>query len=64
MLRELLSDYIDSPATHMLCLNAGVALLACDQVSSLSEGIKLASMTLRERKAKYKLAEIIECSQS
>ncbi|HEX3639705.1 MAG TPA: anthranilate phosphoribosyltransferase, partial [Ktedonobacteraceae bacterium] len=64
MLRELLSDYIDSPATHLLCLNAGVALLACDQVSSLNEGVKLASATLREGKAKYKLAEIIEYSQS
>ncbi|HEY4033128.1 MAG TPA: anthranilate phosphoribosyltransferase [Ktedonobacteraceae bacterium] len=64
MLRELLSDYIDSPATHMLCLNAGAALLACDQVSSLSEGVKLASATLREGKAKSKLAQVIECSQS
>ena len=64
MLRELLSDYIDSPATHLLCLNAGVALLACDQVSSLAEGIKLASATLREGKAKRKLVEVIECSQS
>jgi len=64
MLRELLSDYIDAPATHMLCLNAGVALLACDQVSSLNEGVKLASATLREGKAKRKLAEVVECSQS
>ncbi len=64
ILRELLSDYIDSPATHLLCLNAGAALLACDQVSSLSEGIKLASATLRDGKAKYKLAQVIEYSQS
>jgi len=64
MLCELLSDYIDSPATHMLCLNAGAALLACDQVSSLAEGVKLASAVLREGKAKRKLAEIVECSQS
>jgi anthranilate phosphoribosyltransferase len=64
MLRELLSDFIDSPATHMLCLNAGAALLACDQVSSLAEGVKLASAVLREGKAKRKLAEVVECSQS
>jgi len=64
MLHELLSDYIDSPATHMLCLNAGAALLACDQVSSLSEGVKLASTTLRDGKAKHKLEEIIEYSQT
>src|SRR5436305_5247094 len=64
MLRELLSGYVDSPATRLLCLNAVAALLACDQVSSLSEGIKLASATLRDGKAKYKLAQVIECSQS
>jgi anthranilate phosphoribosyltransferase len=64
MLRELLSGYSDSPASQMLCLNAGAALLACDQVSSLKEGVKLASTTLREGKAKRKLAEIVEFSQS
>ena len=64
MLRELLSGYSDSPAIHMLYLNAGVALLACDQVSSLKEGVKLASATLREGKAKRKLAEIVEYSQA
>jgi anthranilate phosphoribosyltransferase len=64
MLRELLSGYSDSPAIHMLCLNASAALLACDQVSSLKEGVKLASATLRESKAKHKLAEIVEYSQS
>ena len=64
MLRELLSDYIDSPATRLLCLNAGTALLVCDQVSSLTEGIQLARATLREGKAKQKLVEVIECTQS
>src|SRR5438270_3703548 len=34
MLRELLSDYIDTPASDMLCLNAGAALLANERVSS------------------------------
>jgi len=64
MLRELLSEYTDTPATHMLCLNAGTALLACDLVSSLAEGVKLAQATLREGKAKRKLTEVIECSQA
>ena len=64
MLRELLSAYIDTPATHMLCLNAGAALLACDLVSSLPEGVKLAQATLREGKAKRKLAEVIACSRA
>jgi anthranilate phosphoribosyltransferase len=64
ILRELLSEYTDTPATHMLCFNAGAALLACDLVSSLPEGVKLAQATLREGKAKRKLAEIIACSQA
>jgi len=64
MLRELLSGYADTPATHMLCLNAGAALLANDQVSSIQEGIKLARATLSDGKAKQKLADVIACSQS
>lgn len=64
MLHELLSTYIDIPATHMLCFNTGAALLACDLVSSLPEGVKLAQATLKEGKARYKLTEIIECSQA
>jgi len=64
MLRELLSSYIDTPATHMLCLNAGAALLASDQVDSLQEGVKLVQATLREGKAKQKLADVIAYSQS
>jgi anthranilate phosphoribosyltransferase len=63
MLRELLSEYSDIPATHMLCINTGAALLACDLVSSLPEGVKLAQATLQEGKAKRKLAEVIECSR-
>jgi anthranilate phosphoribosyltransferase len=63
LMRELLSDYIDTPATHMLCLNAGAALLASEQVASLKDGIKLARATLREGKARQKLADVIACSQ-
>jgi anthranilate phosphoribosyltransferase len=63
MLRKLLSDYVDTPATQMLCLNTGAALLANEQVSSLVDGIKLARATLREGKARRKLADVIECSQ-
>jgi anthranilate phosphoribosyltransferase len=64
MLRELLSGYVDTPATHMLCLNAGAALLANDQVASLQDGIKLARATLHEGKARQKLADVVACSQS
>jgi anthranilate phosphoribosyltransferase len=64
LLRALLSDYTDTPAAHMLCLNAGAALLASDIVPSLQDGIKLAQATLREGKAKRKLADVIEFSQS
>jgi anthranilate phosphoribosyltransferase len=64
MLRESLSAYIDTPATHMLCFNAGAALFACDLVPSLPEGVKLAQATLREGKANRKLTEVIEHSQT
>ena len=62
MLRELLSAYVDSPATDMLCLNTGAALLVNEQVSTLSDGVKLAQSTLREGRAKQKLADVIACS--
>src|SRR5947199_5052274 len=35
LLRNLLSSYTDNPATDMLCLNAGAALLANEQAESL-----------------------------
>jgi anthranilate phosphoribosyltransferase len=63
LLRELLSDYIDTPASDMLCLNAGAALLANERVPSLTDGIKLAQSTLREGKAKRKLADVIASTQ-
>jgi anthranilate phosphoribosyltransferase len=63
MLRELLSDYVDTPATDMLCLNAGAALFANERVSSLADGIKLAQSTLREGKAKRKLADVVASTQ-
>ncbi len=63
-LRELLSSYIDTPATHILCLNAGAALLANDLVSSWQEGVRLASATLREGKARQKLQDVIAYSQT
>jgi anthranilate phosphoribosyltransferase len=64
MLRAMLSDYTDDPATDMLCLNAGAALLANEQVASLHDGVKLARTTLREGKAKQKLADVIACSRA
>src|SRR6266446_4500657 len=64
MLRELLSEYSDGPATAMLCLNAGAALLANEQVTSLIDGVKLAHATLHEGKAKERLADVIACSQA
>ncbi|QBD77789.1 anthranilate phosphoribosyltransferase [Ktedonosporobacter rubrisoli] len=64
LLRELLSEYTDTPATHILCLNAGAALVANEQVASFSEGVKLARATLREGKAKRKLADFLACAQA
>ena len=64
MLREMLSGYSDTPATHMLCLNTAAALVASDQVASLTDGVKLARATLRDGKAKRKLAEVVAVSQA
>src|SRR5579863_9685312 len=64
MLSELLNQYTDSPATDMLCLNTGAALVACEQVPSIGEGVKLARATLREGKARQKLADVIACSRA
>jgi len=64
LLRDLLSSYTDSPATDMLCLNAGAALLANEQADSLQDGIKLARAILRDGKAKHKLADVIACSRA
>ncbi len=63
LLRELLSGYVDVPATHMLCLNAGAALFANEQVESIADGVKLARATLREGKAGKKLADVIAYTQ-
>ncbi len=64
MLRDLLGNYVDTPTTQMLCLNAGAALLASEQVASLADGVKLARATLREGKATDKLEDVIACSQA
>jgi anthranilate phosphoribosyltransferase len=64
LLSELLSGQSNGPAAEMLCLNAGAALLANEQVDSLVDGVKLARATLREGKAQAKLADVIACSQS
>ena len=48
----------------MICLNAAAALMVNEQVSSFQEGISLARATLQEGKAKRKLAEVIEFSQT
>src|SRR5207244_3413774 len=64
MLQDLLSGQGNSPATDMLCLNAGAALLANEHVTSLIDGVKLARATLREGKAHTKLADVIACSHT
>jgi len=64
MLKDLLSGQANNPAADMLCLNAGTALLANGQVSSLVDGVKLARATLNEGKARYKLEEVVACSHA
>lgn len=64
MMRDLLSGAVNSPTTDMLCLNAGAALLANEQVTTLADGVKLARETLRMGKAKRKLADVVACSRT
>jgi anthranilate phosphoribosyltransferase len=64
LLRQLLSEDTGSPASDMLCLNAGAALFANEQVGSLGDGVKLARATLRAGKAARKLDEVIACSNA
>lgn len=64
MLRDLLSGAATGAATDMLCLNAGAALLANEQVASFTDGVRLARETLRVGKAKHKLADVIACSRA
>lgn len=64
LLRDLLDGKANGPAADMLCLNAGAALLASEQVESLADGVNLARSTLREGKARQRLADVIACSQA
>jgi anthranilate phosphoribosyltransferase len=64
LLRDLLDGDANGPAADMLCLNAGAALLASEQVESLADGVRLARSTLREGKARQRLADVIACSQA
>ena len=64
MLQELLSGHCDGPATDMICLNAGAALLANEHVASLIDGVKLARAVLREGKARHKLADAVAWSSA
>src|SRR6266568_2210890 len=45
LLRQLLSEDTGTPATEMLLLNSGAALLANDLVDTLADGVKLARAT-------------------
>jgi len=64
LLRDLLDGNANGPAADMLCLNAGAAMLASEQVESLADGIRLARTTLRAGKARQRLADVIACSQA
>jgi anthranilate phosphoribosyltransferase len=64
LLRDLLNNYSETPAAHMVCLNTGAALLASEQVATLKEGVQLARATLQEGRARKKLVEVIECTKA
>ena len=63
LLRELLSGKVKAPTADMVCLNAGAALLANEQVDSFSEGVRLARETLESGKAVQTLNNFIALSR-
>lgn len=64
LLRQLLKEDTQVPASDILCFNAGAVLFTCELVSSLAEGVKLARAMLRQGKAERKLDEIIAWTQA
>lgn len=52
----------DSPARSIVLANAAAALLCCDRVSSLREGVELAAAALSSGAGARKLQELVETS--
>jgi len=63
LLRETLAGKLTDAHADMVSLNAGVALLACERVQTLEEGVKLAQDTLRSGRAVQTLDAAAALSQ-
>ena len=64
LLRDTLSGRLDDAHADMVSLNAGAALLACEQVKTLAEGVKLAHETLQAGKAIETLEAVASLSHA
>jgi anthranilate phosphoribosyltransferase len=63
LLRDTLAGKLTDAHFDMVSLNAGAALLACERVQTLDEGVKLAQETLRAGRALQTLEAVAALSQ-
>ncbi len=63
LLRETLAGKLTDAHADMVSLNAGAALLACERVPTLAEGVALAQETLRSGRAVQTLEAVAALSQ-
>ena len=63
ILRSVLDDKA-GPAHDIVCLNAGAALYAADIASSIGEGILMAQQSINSGRAREKLVQFIQTTQS
>jgi anthranilate phosphoribosyltransferase len=63
LLRDTLAGKLTDAHADMVSLNAGAALVACERVETLAEGVQLAQETLRSGRAMQTLEEAAALSQ-
>jgi anthranilate phosphoribosyltransferase len=63
LLRDTLAGKLTDAHADMVSLNAGAALLACERVKTLAEGVSLAQETLRAGRAVQTLESAAALSQ-
>jgi anthranilate phosphoribosyltransferase len=63
LLRDTLAGKLADAHADMVSLNAGAALLACERVQTLAEGVSLAQETLRAGRAMQTLEAVAALSQ-
>jgi anthranilate phosphoribosyltransferase len=63
LLRDTLAGRLNDAHADMVSLNAGAALLACERVRTLAEGVELAQATLRAGRAAQTLEAVAALSQ-